>query len=138
MRTGGTPSSPALIASTLAPKLDESPAQHASPIHKPPVAVPSILARVVTDLSSSSATSDPRFFCFPSHQSFHQQLMENTPARMRAETEKYVSKRQFWKLRYLFILVHFVPTHQRDAHVALCAISPEAKTVDYVCSGGDT
>ncbi|KAJ5054835.1 uncharacterized protein L3040_001098 [Drepanopeziza brunnea f. sp. 'multigermtubi'] len=92
----------------------------------------------LTGTDFHSAGADPRFFYFPSHQSFHEQLMENTPAWMKQETEKYLSKRQFWKLRYLFILVNFVPMYQKDAHVALCAISPEAKTVDYLCSGGDT
>lgn len=64
--------------------------------------------------------------------------MEKTPREMCAETERFLSKRQFWKLRYLFVLVNFVPQGQEDAHVALCAVSPEAKSVDYVCSGGDT
>jgi hypothetical protein len=49
-----------------------------------------------------------------------------------------LSRQQFWKLRYFFIPVSFVPEYQIDAHVAACVISPEAKTVDYVCSGGDT
>lgn len=64
--------------------------------------------------------------------------MENTPEEMAKETGQYLTRAQFWKLRYLFLLINFVPHKQTDAHVALCAVSPEAKTVDYICSGGDT
>ncbi|KAG4434858.1 hypothetical protein IFR05_009652 [Cadophora sp. M221] len=92
----------------------------------------------LTGINYHSAGSDPRFFFFPSHQNFHNQLMSNTTEEMAQETSEHLTRAQFWKLRYLFILINFVPNLQTDAHVALCAISPEAKTVDYVCSGGDT
>lgn len=84
-----------------------------------------------------SAGTDPKFYFLPNHHSFHTQLTTLTPEKMAAETEKKLSRRQFWKLRYLFVAIHFVPSLQEDAHVAFCAVSPEAKTVDYVCSGGD-
>ncbi|PVH86689.1 hypothetical protein DL98DRAFT_582638 [Cadophora sp. DSE1049] len=92
----------------------------------------------LTGLDYHSANSDPRFFFFPSHQLFYSQLMENTPEEMAEETGKYLTRAQFWKMRFLFLLINFVPHKQTDAHVALCAVSPEAKTVDYICSGGDT
>ncbi|KAH9223110.1 hypothetical protein DL95DRAFT_498062, partial [Leptodontidium sp. 2 PMI_412] len=92
----------------------------------------------LTGINYHSAGSDPRFFFFPSHQTFYNQLMSSTAKEMARETSEHLTRAQFWKLRYLFILINFVPNLQTDAHVALCAISPEAKTVDYVCSGGDT
>lgn len=57
---------------------------------------------------------------------------------MAEQTSKRLSKEQFWKLRYLFIPISFVPRHQEAAHVAVCAVSPEARSVDYICSGADT
>ncbi|KAH7412569.1 hypothetical protein BKA64DRAFT_770276 [Cadophora sp. MPI-SDFR-AT-0126] len=92
----------------------------------------------VTGIDYHSANSDPRFFFFPSHQLFYTQLMENSPEEMAEETGKYLTRVQFWKLRFLFLPINFVPHKETDAHVALCAISPEEKSMDYICSGGDT
>ncbi|CZT40018.1 uncharacterized protein RSE6_00080 [Rhynchosporium secalis] len=92
----------------------------------------------LSGIDHHSAGKDPKFFFFPSHQSFYKNLMINSAEEMAEETSEHLTRAQFWKLRYLFILINFVPAEQTDAHVALCAISPEAKTVDYVCSGGDT
>ncbi|KUJ08551.1 uncharacterized protein LY89DRAFT_788914 [Mollisia scopiformis] len=64
--------------------------------------------------------------------------MTHTPEGLACLTRTRLSTSQFWKLRYLFVPISFTPTHQNDAHVAVCAISPEAKLVDYVCSGGDS
>ncbi|KAE8449204.1 hypothetical protein EG329_008371 [Mollisiaceae sp. DMI_Dod_QoI] len=83
-----------------------------------------------------SPGTDPKYFYLA--QDFHRELMARTPQNMANETRKRLSRRQFWKLRYLFIPISFVPGRQDAAHVAVCAVSPEAKFVDYVCSGGDS
>jgi hypothetical protein len=64
--------------------------------------------------------------------------MVNTPQFMSRKISKRLSRDQFWKLSYLFIPIKFTPVGQSTLHAALCAISPEAKTVDYICSEGDT
>ncbi|KAL2076153.1 hypothetical protein VTL71DRAFT_1096 [Oculimacula yallundae] len=92
----------------------------------------------LTGIDLHSAGRDPRFFFFPAHQSFIADLMSNSAEKMAKKTSQHLTRAQFWKLRYLFIGINFVPNGQSDSHVALCAIAPEAKTVDYVCSGGDT
>jgi len=64
--------------------------------------------------------------------------MANTPQFLTEEISKRLGRNQFWKLRYLFIPIKFTPVGQSTLHAAICAISPEAKTVDYICSDGDT
>ncbi|PMD13957.1 hypothetical protein NA56DRAFT_412256 [Hyaloscypha hepaticicola] len=77
-----------------------------------------------------------KFFCL--YQEFYKNLMGNTPQYMTKQVVRCLSRRRFWNLRYLFIPIKFTPVGQSMLHAALCAISPEAKTVDYVCSDGDT
>ncbi len=91
---------------------------------------------LLSGIDYHSPGTDPKFFCFT--QNFHTRLMERKPDGMAKETAKRLSASQFWKLRYLFIPVSFYPLGQNSLHVALCAISPEARTVDYLCCGGDT
>ncbi|KAE9372115.1 hypothetical protein N431DRAFT_466398 [Stipitochalara longipes BDJ] len=87
-------------------------------------------------LSESRPVNKPKFFCLS--QEFYKDLMSNTPQYVTKKVLKHLSRSQFWKLRYLFIPVKFTPTRQSTLHAALCALSPEAKTVDYICSNGDT
>lgn len=41
------------------------------------------------------------------------------------------------KVRYIFMTIKFIIVGQSKLRSALCAISPEAYTVDYICSDGD-
>ncbi|KAI9645521.1 hypothetical protein NHQ30_006263 [Ciborinia camelliae] len=56
------------------------------------------------------------------------------------ELAKKLSREAFWQLRYLFIIIQTDASddpYSPIGHVAVCAISPEAKTIDYLCSSGD-
>jgi hypothetical protein len=78
---------------------------------------------------------EPKFFCL--YQDFYKDLMANNSQFIMKEISKRLSRNTFWKLRYLFIPIKFTPIGQSTLHAALCVISPEAKTVDYICSDGD-
>lgn len=76
------------------------------------------------------------FYCLDAH--FYNDIMWDRGKTFARDFQKiHLTRTQFWKLRYLFIPVSFKNGTQHFYHVALCAISPEARTVDYICSGGD-
>ncbi|TGO86894.1 hypothetical protein BPOR_0268g00080 [Botrytis porri] len=68
---------------------------------------------------------------------FHE-VMEQGPKHAAAELTKRFSREEFWQLRYIFFLIQ-TGSEERDffGHIAVCAISPEAKTIDYLCSADD-
>ncbi|THV51904.1 hypothetical protein BGAL_0095g00200 [Botrytis galanthina] len=68
---------------------------------------------------------------------FHE-VMEQGEKHAAAELAKRFSREEFWQLRYFFFLIQ-TGSEERDlfGHVAVCAISPEAKTIDYLCSADD-
>jgi len=83
-----------------------------------------------------SLGSSPKFFCFDT--GFLDRLREDGGHGLERELQRMgerLSREGFWRLRYLFIPVRFLLA-QGKAHVALCTISPEARTVDYLCSCG--
>ncbi|KAJ8070720.1 hypothetical protein OCU04_001091 [Sclerotinia nivalis] len=77
----------------------------------------------------------PMFAYLPSH--FEKTMKKGTKHAV-AELTKKFSREEFWQLRYLFIIVQS-GTDRVDqfGHVAVCVISPEAKTIDYLCSSDD-
>ncbi|CZR53880.1 uncharacterized protein PAC_03762 [Phialocephala subalpina] len=89
-----------------------------------------------SSIDCRSLGTDPKFFYL--QQDFHKELIARSSGDMAEQTSKRLSIKQFWKLRYLFIPISFVPRYQEAAHVAVCAVSPEARSVDYICSGADT
>ncbi|TGO58559.1 hypothetical protein BOTNAR_0179g00190 [Botryotinia narcissicola] len=68
---------------------------------------------------------------------FHE-VMEQGEKHAAAELTKKFSREEFWQLSYFFFLIQ-TGSEERDlfGHVAVCAISPEAKTIDYLCSADD-
>ncbi|CAD6447104.1 aa119a22-624e-4a68-ac29-bea4850f3ccc [Sclerotinia trifoliorum] len=77
----------------------------------------------------------PMFAYLPSH---FEETMRKGPKHAAAELVKKFSREAFWQLRYLFIIVQSgTNLIQQSGHVAVCAISPEAKTIDYLCSSDD-
>lgn len=79
----------------------------------------------------------PMFAYLPS--SFENAMMKG-PKHGAGELSKRFSREEFWQLRYLFIIVQSGSDDPGTlrGHVAICAISPEAKTIDYLCSGNDS
>lgn len=94
-----------------------------------------------TGVDCRSTGTDPKFTCLNSN--FRKNFEEYGAEWLAGlETTRYFTRAQFWKLRYLFIPISFVASRHKNKknvmhHVALCAISPEARTVDYICSAGD-
>jgi hypothetical protein len=84
-----------------------------------------------------SPGTDPMFYSLQAN--FYDRLMSGSHEAFARDFTKLttLTRKQFWKLRYLFIPISFRCNQQPNFHVALCAISPEAGTVDYLCSGGD-
>ncbi|KAA8574647.1 hypothetical protein EYC84_003897 [Monilinia fructicola] len=78
----------------------------------------------------------PMFAYLPS--SF-EQFLKQGPEQAAAELARRFSRREFWELRYLFITVQSGSDEPGTSlgHVAVCVISPESKTIDFLCSGGD-
>ncbi|CCD50404.1 hypothetical protein ACHAPC_007397 [Botrytis cinerea] len=77
----------------------------------------------------------PMFAYWSTH--FHE-VMEQGPKHAAAELTKRFSREEFWQLRYIFFLIQTGAEERGHyGHVAVCAISPEAKTIDYLCSAGD-
>ncbi|KAF7868574.1 hypothetical protein EAF04_005105 [Stromatinia cepivora] len=77
----------------------------------------------------------PMFAFLPSH---FEEAMKKGTKHAAAELTKKFSREEFWQLRYLFIIVQSgTELDDQSGHVAVCAISPEAKTIDYLCSSDD-
>ncbi|KAB8301290.1 hypothetical protein EYC80_003172 [Monilinia laxa] len=68
-----------------------------------------------------------------------EQFMKQGPEQAAAELAKRFSREEFWQLRYLFIVVQsgFDEPGTSLGHASVCVISPESKTIDYLCSSGD-
>lgn len=60
------------------------------------------------------------------------------PKHAAAELAKRFSREEFWQLRYLFAIVKTGSEHPGQfGHVSVCVISPESKSIDYLCSIDD-
>jgi hypothetical protein len=90
------------------------------------------------------SSDEPLFYCFPPN--FRYELREDDSEKSEAFSSNhvtpYLTQEQFWRLRYLFIPIIFtwVKKHNgvEQGHVALLIISPQAKTIDYLCSNDDS
>jgi len=93
----------------------------------------------LSGIDCRSNGTDPKFYCLDSN--FYSWVVGNSAKWVADEFSTYhLDRTQFWKLRYLFIPISFKPkpdAKKSKKHVALCAISPEAKSVEYICSGKD-
>jgi hypothetical protein len=83
-----------------------------------------------------SAGTGPIFFSLKSK--FWRTLGTDGEAWVAARIQQTrLTARQFWLLRYLFIRVQYTLTPPAKlGHIALCVASPEAKTIDFLCSAG--
>lgn len=90
----------------------------------------------LTGIDCTSPGTDPMFYTLD--QNFYEDIMADKGKSYASKFPiQHLTRDQFWKLRYLFIPISFCHKPQPFYHVALCAISPEARTVEYICSGGD-
>lgn len=88
--------------------------------------------------------NDPMFYCFQTDFLFQlrEDKSEDSHNFLQKFIRPYLTPEKFWKLRYLFIPILYGWTDWRDGsqvgHSTMMVISPEAKTMEFLCSNGDT